>query len=243
MHLAPTVNVVRRLLVIASVGVLVGGAAPLVAAEALYLYGLHHIDEPPPVAARALPAPVMNAFWLAGGERLPATVERLAPWKYGWAVAYDGAWLTKRRPGEQMASLAARAWMSRQPRTQRTRWAVTSWAATVWASRHWDAGQMTRFWVEGAWFGRGARGLDAASERYFGRASSSLTWSEVALLAALTAAPARLDPACFPDRATKARNGILAQLRTSGALTPADHDAAVAQPLGVRELPCDRRGP
>lgn len=238
----------KRLLVVTAVGLLLAGAAPLVAAQVVYAYSLHELGTPPPVPAQALAAPTARVFWSAAGERLPPKVERLAAWRYGWALAYDRESLTQRRPGERMAWLAARGWVSRRPSADRMKWAVTGWAATVWVSRHWDAGQMTQVWVESAWFGRGAQGVDAASSTYFGRAARDLTLGQIALLAALTPSPSRFDPGCFPDRATTARNRILTDMLSSGAITAADYDAAVAEPLVVAELRCDReargtRGP
>lgn len=109
----------KRLLVVIAVGLLLAGAAPLVAAQVIYAFSLHELGEPPLVAAQTLPAATVRVFWIAAGERLPPNVERLAPWRYGWAIACDRESLRQRRPGERMAWLAARAWLSRRPPQER----------------------------------------------------------------------------------------------------------------------------
>ena len=108
----------------------------------------------------------------------------------------------------------------------------------VWASRHWDAAEMTQVWMEGAWFGRGAQGIDAASSAYFGKEPRHLAVDELALLVAVTRSPSSLRPECNPERAVSARNGLLRKLLESGTITPEDHALAVGRSLGARPWPC-----
>ena len=51
------------------------------------------------------------------------------------------------------------------------------------------------------YFGRGAYGIDAAAQAYFGHGADQLTLSESALLAAVIPAPSAWDPAVNPDKA------------------------------------------
>lgn len=91
--------------------------------------------------------------------------------------------------------------------------------------------------------GAGAFGVEAASQRYFGRPVSEITVSEGALLAAIPKAPSRYNPRRFPDRAIQRRNTVLELMRRAGALSDADASVAKAYPLrlyrsqrGVGEL-------
>jgi penicillin-binding protein 1A len=61
--------------------------------------------------------------------------------------------------------------------------------------------------------GAGAYGVEAASQRYFGRPVSEITVAEGAMLAALPKAPSRYNPRRFPDRAIQRRNTILELMR------------------------------
>ena len=79
--------------------------------------------------------------------------------------------------------------------------------------------------------GAGAFGVEAASQRYFGRPVSEITVSEGALLAAIPKAPSRYNPRRFPDRAVQRRNTVLELMRRAGALSDADASVAKAYPL------------
>ncbi|MBX3174564.1 MAG: PBP1A family penicillin-binding protein [Gemmatimonadaceae bacterium] len=79
--------------------------------------------------------------------------------------------------------------------------------------------------------GAGAFGVEAASQRYFGRPVSEITVAEGALLAALPKAPSRYNPRRFPDRAIQRRNTILELMRRGDALSDADASVAKAYPL------------
>ncbi len=79
--------------------------------------------------------------------------------------------------------------------------------------------------------GAGAYGVEAASQRYFGRPVSEITVAEGAMLAALPKAPSRYNPRRFPDRAIQRRNTILELMRREDALSDADASVAKAYPL------------
>lgn len=79
--------------------------------------------------------------------------------------------------------------------------------------------------------GAGAYGVEAASQRYFGRPVSEITVAEGAMLAALPKAPSRYNPRRFPDRAIQRRNTVLELMRRAGVLADADASIAKAYPL------------
>ena len=77
------------------------------------------------------------------------------------------------------------------------------------------------------YFGRGAYGIDAAAQAYFGHGASQLTLSESALLAAVIPAPSAWDPAINPDKAKERWERDLNLMVEDGWITQADKDAAV----------------
>lgn len=77
------------------------------------------------------------------------------------------------------------------------------------------------------YFGRGAYGIDAAAQAYFGHGADQLTLSESALLAAVIPAPSVWDPAVNPDKAKQRWERDLNLMVEDGWLTQAEHDAAV----------------
>ena len=77
------------------------------------------------------------------------------------------------------------------------------------------------------YFGRGAYGIDAAAQAYFGHGAHELTLSESALLAAVIPAPSAWDPAVNPDKAKERWERDLNLMVEDGWLTQAEKDAAV----------------
>jgi penicillin-binding protein 1A len=79
--------------------------------------------------------------------------------------------------------------------------------------------------------GNGAYGIEAASQRYFGKTLKDLNPAEAATLAALPKAPERYNPRRFPDRAVQRRNTVLALMRDEKIINPAQASEAQAFPL------------
>jgi penicillin-binding protein 1C len=96
-----------------------------------------------------------------------------------------------------------------------------------------------------AYFGRGAYGVEAAAQAYFDRHVWSLSLAQSALLAGLLQAPSALDPGLNPQGAHARQRVVLDAMVALGALDPAQADDAWALPLEiapVRPTP-ERRAP
>ena len=76
------------------------------------------------------------------------------------------------------------------------------------------------------YFGRGAYGIQAASQAYFGKNVQNLTVSEAAVLAGAIRSPSRLDPAKNLSQAQSRWNFVLDGMVEKGWLSPADRAAA-----------------
>ncbi|WP_233513848.1 transglycosylase domain-containing protein [Micromonospora craterilacus] len=85
-----------------------------------------------------------------------------------------------------------------------------------------------------AYFGSGAYGVAAASQRYFSTAPSELTLAESALLAGLVQAPEAYSPIDGDADAALARRAyVLDAMAETGAITAAQAAEAKAEPLGL----------
>ncbi|MET9021755.1 biosynthetic peptidoglycan transglycosylase [Actinopolymorpha sp. NPDC004070] len=94
-----------------------------------------------------------------------------------------------------------------------------------------DKWQVLRMYASVVYFGHGYWGLDAASEGYFGRTPSQLSWGQAAVLAGLLQAPSAYDPIRHPDRACARQQHVLARLVATGQLgSRAAASAACAGP-------------
>jgi membrane peptidoglycan carboxypeptidase len=85
-----------------------------------------------------------------------------------------------------------------------------------------------------AYFGSGAYGVETAAERYFSRHASRLTLTEAALIAGLVKNPTGFDPLEHPGRALRRRNAVLQRMAALGMVPARTAREAQASPLGLR---------
>jgi penicillin-binding protein 1A len=89
------------------------------------------------------------------------------------------------------------------------------------------------------YFGGGAFGIEAAAQRYFGRAPNALSVSQAAYLASLVDAPdaRRFDRPENRRRSLAARGEVVARMARAGFITPATAGAALREPLWQARAP------
>ena len=77
------------------------------------------------------------------------------------------------------------------------------------------------------YFGRGAYGIDAAAQAYFGHPAKDLTLSEAAMIAGIIPAPSAWDPAISPEKAKERWERVLGLMVEDGWVSQAEANAAV----------------
>ena len=87
------------------------------------------------------------------------------------------------------------------------------------------------------YLGRGAYGVQAASQAYFGKDVSALTVSEAAMLAGAIQAPSRWDPAEDLEGSQRRWGYVLDQMVAAGTLSPAERAAEVFPTTWLPEAP------
>jgi len=95
--------------------------------------------------------------------------------------------------------------------------------------------QILAAYLNSAYFGEGATGVRAATERYFGVAPARLTTAQASMLAGLVQAPSAYDPFRHPALARERQIAVLRSLVRSGALTETEASRALARPLRLRD--------
>ncbi|MFL6238827.1 MAG: penicillin-binding protein [Actinomycetes bacterium] len=85
-----------------------------------------------------------------------------------------------------------------------------------------------------AYFGSDAYGIEAAARRYFDRHASQLTLPQAAMLAGLVRNPSAYDPINHPKAGKVRRDVVLERMRGLGYVTDADYARAVRTPVGLR---------
>ena len=82
-----------------------------------------------------------------------------------------------------------------------------------------------------AYFGSGAYGIEAASRRYFSKPASNLTLAEAATLAGIVQRPTSYDPIRNPELSAERRNIVLSRMASLGYVSQADADRAKKIPM------------
>ncbi|MDK3074013.1 PBP1A family penicillin-binding protein [Sedimentitalea sp. JM2-8] len=93
-----------------------------------------------------------------------------------------------------------------------------------------------------AFLGAGARGFEAASQRYFGKSASNVTPAEAAMLAGLLVAPTRYAPTNSLTRSQNRATVIVGLMEQQGYLNASEADKARNSPAQLSEAAAERAG-
>src|SRR5690606_24529649 len=91
--------------------------------------------------------------------------------------------------------------------------------------------QILERYLNTAYFGNGAYGVQAAAETYWGVDVGELDWGQAALLAALIRNPTFYNPIRFPEVAAQRRRIALDRIVEAGHLTEDEARVYAFQPL------------
>ena len=87
-------------------------------------------------------------------------------------------------------------------------------------------------YLNDAYYGHNAYGIETAAETYFGTSAAKLSVTQAATLAGIVENPTAYDPILHPGTALRRRNTVLARMaQTNNGLTGAQATAAEAKPL------------
>lgn len=99
----------------------------------------------------------------------------------------------------------------------------------IWLETRFSKDQLLEIYLNRAYLGAGAWGVDAAARVYFGTSARRVTLWQSAVLAGLPQAPSRHNPRSNPDGAMARARDVLRAMTETGAITPAQRDAAMAE--------------
>jgi len=100
----------------------------------------------------------------------------------------------------------------------------------LWLERKLTKSEILELYLNRVYFGSGAYGVEAATQRYFGKPAAQLKIAEAAVLAGLVRSPSRLAPSRNPNGAERRAQTVLMAMVDSGFITDASAKAALAQP-------------
>ena len=103
--------------------------------------------------------------------------------------------------------------------------------------------QILENYLNTIYFGRGAYGIEVASQKYFGVPASKLTVSQSALLVGIIPGPTIYDPAVNPDKAKEKWNRVLDRMVGEGYLSKSERKAQVFPKTIERKQATAFKGP
>ncbi len=186
-----------------------------------------------PVMRQAIVAAEDRRFYSHGGADLRGIARALVANLRGGGTEQGGSTLTMQYVRNVLKTDPTRTAEERQAATDQTvgrKIQEIRYASALEKSLSKD--EILNRYLNIAYFGSGAYGVAAASQRYFGKAPADLTMGEAALLAGLVKSPDEYSP-IDGDRAgsLERRAYVLDAMAETGAITPAQAAAVKAEKL------------
>jgi penicillin-binding protein 1A len=111
----------------------------------------------------------------------------------------------------------------------------------MWLEARFSKKQVLELYLNRVYFGAGAYGIEAASQRYFGKPAQQLSLGESALLAGMMKGPSRYSPVAATDRAARRATIVLDEMVDQHFITPAQRDEAFATKVRVNPVLANQR--
>ena len=210
------------------------------AADGTLVATLHAEENRETVPYDRIPAVVRNAvvaiederFWHHKGVDPKAVLRAAYANAEGGRVVEGGSTITQQYVKNELLS-----------RERNVRRKIQEAALAYQLEKQYSKERILELYLNTIYFGNGAYGVQAASHEYFGTTVDKLTLAQAALLAGLIRAPSNTDPYDNPEAAAGRRQAVLAKMIELGYVTPAEADAATAEPLVVQATPPEERYP
>ena len=106
-------------------------------------------------------------------------------------------------------------------------------ALAIRLERKYEKREILELYMNEAYYGNGAYGIEKAAETYFHTRASQLSLRQAALLAGIIRAPGAYDPVTSPQAAKARRNLVLDKMAELGWADPAKVEKAKATDLGI----------
>ncbi len=100
----------------------------------------------------------------------------------------------------------------------------------LWLEQNYSKVEIMELYLNRVYFGAGTFGIEAASQRYFGKSARNISLGEAAILAGLLKAPSRLSPDKNPEAAAARARVVLAAMAEEGYISEAEARAAAIDP-------------
>ena len=106
----------------------------------------------------------------------------------------------------------------------------------LWLEHRFTKDQILTIYLNRVYLGAGTYGVEAASQRYFGKSARKLNLHEAAVIVGLLKAPSRYAPTADPARSRARASDVLDNLVEAGLASRADAEAGKKQALGIPSI-------
>ena len=198
------------------------------------LVGVRGSQFAPPVDLDSLPKYVPAAF--------VAIEDRWYYWHFGfnpWGIVRSQIYNVSHRGGPLRGGSTITQQLARNlflTPNQNYRRKAQELILAVWLETKFTKKEILALYLNRVNFGSGAYGIEAASQRYFGKPASQLTLGESALLAGMMKGPSRYNPVASPERAAKRATIVLNEMVRTGAISSRERDDAFKSPVKVNPV-------
>ncbi len=191
------------------------------------------IDKIAPVMRQAIVAIEDNRFYEHGAIDLRGTLRALVRNQQAGGVSQGGSSITQQyvkltllEQANTDAERKAAIDDTYSRKVQELRYAIA-------IEEQYPKDEILRRYLNIAYFGDGAYGIEAASKHYFGHDSDKLTLPEAAMLAGMVRDPNGFDPENDPKTVVERRNFVLTRMHDSKDISTKQMKAAQKTPLGL----------
>jgi membrane peptidoglycan carboxypeptidase len=185
-----------------------------------------------PVMRQAIIAIEDARFYEHGAIDLQGTARALATNLQSGGVTQGGSTLTQQYVKNVLLSQADSKKEAREAIETSYARKLRELRLAMAAEEQFTKDQILERYLNIAYFGGGAYGIEAAAQRFFSVPAKKLTLGQAAMLAGLVQSPSRYDPELYPERAAARRNVVLAAMANqTQVITPEGAQAAARKPL------------
>jgi membrane peptidoglycan carboxypeptidase len=193
------------------------------------------LDQVAPIMRRAIVAIEDSRFYQHGALDLKGAIRALATNAEANQVRQGGSTLTQQYVKNLLVENAKTPEEQRAARAQTVGRKLRELRYALDVEQKMSKDQILEGYLNVAYFGAGAYGVQAAAKRYFSKPASELNLQESALLAGITNSPFAFDPTIHPGAARERRNTVLGRMAQLGVVSKKAADKAASSPVRLHE--------
>ncbi|MFZ5852715.1 MAG: penicillin-binding protein [Actinomycetota bacterium] len=200
------------------------------------------LDQIAPVMRNAIIAIEDSRFYEHGAIDLKGTLRALVTNAQAGTVQQGGSTLTQqyvKRVLVESALLDQNKQAAQSAQAQRLSRKIQELRYAIGLEQKLSKDEILTRYLNIAYFGSGAYGIEAAARHFFSKPAKDLTLPEAALLAGLVRGPGEYDPILNPQAAQARRDVVLDRMAQLGMVTQAQADQAKQAPLGLKVTKVD----